>query len=211
MKQVTQQEFIAFLKTKGSAVLGRQLENLSMRMVLGYHEDCYIYEGDLAPGDEWQPEVANLIVVGSLNSSGFINAQSSSEDVEEGGSLWVLGDVECLHFANDYGKSVFVDGNMSVSGLAVNAFEDACLVVTENFICRYFYGSDIWVEGGGKIEIEYGIGYGLPIGYEDAEAQAVYPRHDEESSRALLGFPDGCHPDGLIDKIRSREEFFSKV
>jgi hypothetical protein len=100
---------------------------------------------------------------------------------------------------------------MSVSGLAVNAFEDACLVVTENFNCHYFYGSDIWVEAGGKIEIEYGKGYGLPIGYADVEAQAVYPRHDGEPSRALLSFSDGFDADSLIDRIRSGEVLFSKV
>jgi hypothetical protein len=212
MKKITSQEFIELLKSTGSPVLLGQLNRFDLDMVLGEYEDmCYVIEGDLHLDDSWQPEVANLIIMGSIHSTGFINSQSSSEEVDEGGSLWVLGDVTCRHFANYYGKSVFVDGSMKVEELAVNAFEDASLVVTGDFDAHYFYGIDIWVEAGGKIDLEYGEGYGLPLGYTDAPAQAIDPKHDKDTSLALLNLPDGREQDALVDQINLHEHFFSKT
>lgn len=209
MKQVTTQEFIDYLKAKGSPFLRSQLERYDIEMVLGDYDDlCYIHEGDLTLGDDWQPAAANLIVAGSILSSSFVNAQSSLGEVDEGGSLWVLGNINCQHFANYYGKTVFVDGDMTASGIVVNAFQDAGLIVIGNFDCHYFYGIDIWVEAGGKIKIEYGEGYGLPIGYTDAPAQAVDPRHSKEESLDLLDLPDGREQNRLVERIVNHEVFF---
>ena len=211
MKQVTTQEFIDYLEEKGGPLLKNQLESYNIEMVLGDYEDmCYIHEGDLMLDTNWQPETANLIIAGSILSSDLVNCQSSHEEVDEGGSLWVLGDMKCQHFANHYGKAVFVDGNMIVSGLAVNAFENSLLIVTQDFECHYFYGIDIWVEAGGKIRIEYGNGYGLPIGYTDASAQSVDPRHSREESLDLLKISDDSDPDSLVDRIKNREVSFEK-
>lgn len=209
MKQVTLEEFIDLLRSRGSAALQAQLARFDLDMVLGDHDDsCCIIEHGLSLEGEWQPPAANLIVMGPLSSSGFIHAQCADEDIDEGGSLWVLGDLACRHFANDYGKSVFVDGNMKVAEIAVNAFQNASLVVTGDFAARYFYGIDIWVEAGGRIEMEYGEGYGLPIGYTDAPAQAIDPTHDKDTSLALLGLPDAREQDALVERIRRQERFF---
>ncbi len=209
MKQVTPEAFIDLLQSRGSAALQAQLARFDLDMALGGHdESCYVIDGGLSLEGDWQPPAANLIVMGPLASSGFVHAQCADEDFDEGGSLWVLGDLDCRHFANDYGKSVFVDGNMKVSEIAVNAFQDASLVVTGDFKARYFYGIDIWVEAGGRIEMEYGEGYGLPIGYTEAAAQAVDPEHDKDTSLALLGVPDGRAQDALVERIRRQERFF---
>jgi hypothetical protein len=56
---------------------------------------------------------------------------------------------------------IAIGGNMKVAGLVMNASEDSALVVNGDFKCYFFYGQDIWVEAAGKIEMEYGVGYGL--------------------------------------------------
>lgn len=59
----------------------------------------------------------------------------------------------------------------------LNAFSDSSLVVIGNLRTRFFYGLDIWAEVGGRVEMDYGEGYCLPLGYRNAAREAQRPRH----------------------------------
>ena len=207
MKNVTAEQFVALLKRHGSAALMKWLDRSDPGML--FRGDAYgVHEGDINLDDKWQPESEHLLVLGSVTSRKSVMATSLSSSSDEGGSLWVLGDLNCKHFTNWYGKAVFVDGNMSVSEIAVNAFEDSCLVVIGDFKAKYYYGSDIWVEAGGDITLEYGVGYALPLGYTDAGKQAVYPRHDKATSMKLMRLRGGSEADALVERINRDEDFF---
>lgn len=184
MHKVTTDRFIEMLRSSGSHKFRSTLARYDLEMLL-YGLECHVQEGDLSLSGDWRPEQANLIVTGAVNCTGLVNLAPTSA-VEEGGSLWIFGNLECTHFANHERKAVFVDGNMRVTGLAVNSFEDAALIVIGSFDAEYFHGNDIWVEAGGAISMAFGKGYGLPLGYTDARRQAVLPRHDVKASLGRL-------------------------
>jgi hypothetical protein len=102
---------------------------------------------------------------------------------------------------------------MNVSGIAVSSFSHSALVVSGNFRCHYFYGVDISVIVGGSINLEYGDGYGEPLGYihsNNALEHAVFPKHDEESSLALLNLTDGeDNANTLVERIKAHEMLFT--
>lgn len=185
MQKVTLEQFVTTLRSSGSSDFRSKTARYDLEMILSHH-DCHIHDGDLSFPHDWQPGQANLIVLGSVNCRGLVNLAPARADVGEGGSLWVFGNFECKHFGNYYRKLLFVDGDMRVCGLAVNAFEDAALVVLGSFEAEYFKGDDVWVEAGGTISIAYGEGYGLPIGHKHPNRQAVWPRYDVKASRARL-------------------------
>jgi hypothetical protein len=55
--------------------------------------------------------------------------------------------------------------------------------------------------------MEYGDGYALPLGYNDAAAQVINPRHKREASLALLNLDDEEGVDELVAKLRRGEHF----
>jgi len=99
------------------------------------------------------------------------------------------------------------------SDIIVNAFEDSSLIVTGSLKTKFFYGKDIWATVGGTADMEYGIGYCLPIGYTNAAAQAVRPRHDKESSTALLAIPDADDDyvgREIVDALKQGQPLFKR-
>ena len=204
MKIVPREEFVALLKSRCSAKLREHLPRYDLSIMLGRGE-CAVHEGDLSLAGNWQPTVDNLLVLGSITCGGLLHA--AREGSEWGGSLWIFGDLRCRHFAGHSGTSVVVDGDLAVAELAVAAFEDATLIVTGDFAARYYYGLDIWVDLGGSASMEYGDGYALPLGYTDAEAQAILPRNDFESSPVQLNLDAGEEGVELVAKLRRSEHF----
>jgi hypothetical protein len=131
------------------------------------------------------------LIVGDLHVDGLIDLRNPYDrGFDEGGLCVILGDVTCTAFANEAGKVTFIDGDIHARDLLINAFGDSSLVVMGALKTRFFYGRDIWAEVGGDVSIDYGEGYCLPIGYRDAAAEAIMPKHDETSSLALLNFED---------------------
>lgn len=200
MRLVPAEQFITTLQSSGSTEYRKVVARYDLRMMLSHYE-CHVHDGDLVLTGDWQPEQANLIVFGSVVCAGLVNFAPASKAVDEGGSIWIFGDLKCEHFANYYRKDVFVDGKMSVAGLAINSFADACLVVLGSFDVGYFYGNDIWVEAGGAISMAYGQGYGLPIGYKDAARHAVLPKHDPRASIERLNSPEMIREKTLLRRL----------
>jgi hypothetical protein len=209
MKKVTAEAFIDVLLNYKSTVLQAQLERLDLERILdSYGNDCWVQDGDIRPDSLWQPTVANLIVIGSIHSSAFVNAQCSTPPTDEGGSLWILGDLTCRCFANYYGKLVYIDGALSVSELAVNSFEDSHLVVGGDLEVFYYHGADCWAEVGGHISMQHGAGYALPLGYTDACAQAVTPTHGTDIYRLVPDDRSQSTEGGMVDLIEHCSPLF---
>ena len=200
MRKVPFEQFIETLHSSGSDAFRKTAAPYDLKMILSDYE-CHIHEGDLSLMGDWQPKQANLIVLGSVACAGLVNLAPTSRTVDEGGSLWIFGHLKCEHFASYYGKGVFVDGDMSVAGLAINAFEHACLVVIGSFDAGYFHGDDVWVEAGGSISMDFGQGYGLPIDYQDAVRQAVRPKHDVHSSLKRLNSGEMSGERALLKRL----------
>lgn len=148
-----------------------------------------IYRGDLNhKGNLFLPGYCTLII-GNVNVDGLFSARNNFEDgFDEGGLLIVLGNITCNHFESHYGKCTFIDGNLYVKEILHNAFEDSSLIITGNLKTKFFYGMDIWAETGGKADMDYGIGYCLPVGYKHAGKEAVSPKHNQKESFEI------CHP-----------------
>lgn len=204
MKVVTRDEFVMLLRTRGSETLQKQLARFDLDMILGRGE-CAVHEGNLTASADWRLTTNNLLVQGAMSCGGLVDIAPDDRGVKGnwGGSLWTLGDLKCRNLANHYGASVVVDGDLNVAELAVSAFGDSMLLVTGNFSTYFYYGLDIWVELGGQAAMEYGDGYALPLGYDNAAAQAIKPRHNRKESLALLNFDDGV--DELVAKLRLNE------
>jgi hypothetical protein len=205
VKIVPRNEFVNLLQTRGSKKLQEHLPRYDVDMILGRGE-CAVHEGGLTQSEDWRLVTPNLLVLGSLSCGGLVDiAPEGSGDW--GGSLWTLGDLKCRNFAGHFGASVIVDGDLIVAELAVQAFEDSMLLVTGDFTARFFYGEDIWAEVGGKAVMEYGDGYALPLGFDNAKAQAVNPRHKRRASLALLNLDDEEGAEELVAKLRRGEHF----
>jgi hypothetical protein len=83
-------------------------------------------------------------------------------------------------------------------------------VVTRDLKTRFFYGRGIWAEVGGVAEMEYGKGHCLPIGYRNAAQEAIRPRHDAETSMALLTVVENgaLIEYELVDKLKHGQPVF---
>jgi hypothetical protein len=205
MKTVSRDEFVALLRSRCSAKLRDNLPRFDVDMILGANEFA-VREGDLVLPADWQRGAVNLLVLGSITCDGLIDVAREGSD-EWGGSLWVFGDLRCRNFAGHYATPVVVDGNLTVTELAVTAFEDSMLLVSGDFTAHFFYGIDIWAEVGGRAVMEYGDGYALPLGYDNAAAQVINPRHTREESLALLNLDEGETSEELVDKMRRGTHF----
>lgn len=197
MQPISEEMLERLVALKGSKALKEQWPRYSVA-----RDRCLLHAGLLEVAGDWEPfravEDYSLIVVDGPVKVGRMLDMVPHPEGDYTGCLLVLGDVTCRDFANYYGGLVVVDGDFDVAGVAVNAFEDSGLVVTKDVRICHFHGYDIWVEFGGRFAVEYGNGYGLPIGWENHRPpSAVFPRHGKESSSANFGFkPDA---DGYID------------
>lgn len=205
MKVVERDVFVALLKSRCSPKLLAQMQKYDLDMMIGRGE-CAVQEGDLTIATDWQPTVDNLLVLGSITCEGLVDVALEGCS-EWGGSLWIFGELKCRHFAGHFGTSVVVDGNLTVSELAVAAFEDSALIVVGDFTAHFYYGDDIWADVGGRAVIEYGNGYALPFGYDNAEAQSVNPKFDLETSLARLNLDGEEMAEELVAKIRLGKHF----
>jgi hypothetical protein len=98
----------------------------------------------------------------------------------------VIGNVTCRSLNNDWAKVTLIDGSLLARDIIIKCYEDSMLRVTGNLKTKFYYGRDIWATVGGGAEMDYGDGYCLPIGYRDAAAEVIWPRHDDETSMDLL-------------------------
>jgi hypothetical protein len=173
-------------------------------------DETLVHRGPLILTGTFRAPAFNTLVLGDVFVEGLVDLDDGHD---EGGLFVALGHVECNSFANTYGKCAFVDGSLEATELVLNAFSDSSLTVIKNLRTRFFYGLDIWAEVGGRIEMDYGEGYCLPIGYRDAARQAIHPRHGSRASRALLNVDhvDEITPHRFLDTIRRGKSVFRAV
>lgn len=173
--------------------------------------DCLIHRGPLAVQGHFEAPGYFTLITGDLTVEGLVDLHNPyDKGFDEGGIFVVLGDLTCHAFANEYGKCSFIDGNLNARDILLNDFGDSCLFVTGDLATRFFYGRDIWAEIGGVASMDYGDGYCLPIGYRNAGAEAMRPRHDEDASLRLLNVEsfDGNETQQMLAMLREGRPVF---
>jgi hypothetical protein len=179
------------------------------RFSLGLDDPCLVHRGPLTVAGHFRAPGYCTLVVGDLTVDGLVDL-TSPEGFDGNGVFIALGNVTCRAFNNDWGKVTLIDGNLAASELVISCYDDSTLVVTRDLKTRFFYGRGIWAEVGGVAEMEYGKGHCLPIGYRNAAQEAIRPRHDAETSMALLTVVENgaLIEYELVDKLKQGQPVF---
>ncbi len=180
-------EFKAVLDASGSQRLAAQLlrfESFDHWIASG----ASIHRGDLTVAGNLKAPAYCTLIDGQLDVAGNLDLRNTW--FQEGGLFIVLGNVTCRHFIGEYGKQVFIDGDLEARDAVLAAFHDSALIVTGGLSTRLFIGCDIAAEVGDGAAMEYGIGMCVPLGGagreyvplngEAATARAVWPEPHEE-------------------------------
>jgi len=153
--------------------------------------DCMVYEGDLTVSGNFTAPAFYTLILGNLVVDGLVSLQNPyDKGFEEGGLFVVAGDVRCRSFSQEFGKVAFIDGDLEASDLILNFHDDASLNVIGTLKTNFFYSAGTWAEVGSGASMEYGVGVCLPLGWTNADLEAIEPRHDEETSLSLLDVDD---------------------
>ncbi|WP_298779485.1 hypothetical protein [uncultured Polaribacter sp.] len=155
-----------------------------------YDQEFQIYFGDIDNDEFLKFDALNIIIIGNIKTKWLNAVNNYTLGYDEGGSIFITGNVDCSYFSNHYGKLIVIGDSLKVNKILDNAFEDSALIIKNNLTTEYFNGLDIWAEAGGFIKIEYGDGYCLPLGYTNAKEQAVKPKNSESESHQFLGIED---------------------
>ena len=181
---ITPAEFCGAVFSQASPVLAREWDRYTVSNPFSWDPDCsVVHRGSVSATSFRAPEF-NTLILGDLNVEGLLDLSAGYE--QGAGTFVVLGNVTCRDMIGERCDQVFVDGDLSVPGLLLNAFPDSSLTVAGSIKTRFFYGWDTWGTVGRGADMDYGDCYCLPIGYADAESEAIRPRHDSRRSRELL-------------------------
>lgn len=210
VRSVTAQEFREALEASpASPALREQLARFVSFAPL-MEQEAALHEGNLEVSGPFRAPGLCTLIVGNLDVDGVVDLRT---DFEEGGLFIVIGNVRCRHFVSEYGKCSFIDGDLEASESIMNGFSDSSLSVIGTLRTRLFIGCDIWAEVGAGAEMEYGVGYCLPIGYRDAAGEAIAPRHgEEETARIVAAGPRAegylLSVDQFVERIRAGQPIF---
>lgn len=181
---ITPAAFCEAVTSKASPLLAREWDRYTVSNPDSWYPDCsLVHRGSVSVASFRAPEF-NTLIFGDLSVEGLLDLSAGYE--QGSGVFVVLGNVTCRDFVGERCDQVFVDGDMTVPGILLNAFSDSSMTVAGCLRTRFFYGWDIWATVGRGAEMEYGDCYCLPVGYDDAASQAIRPRHDTNTSRKLL-------------------------
>jgi hypothetical protein len=192
--------------------LRREWDGLDHGMIFrgDLHDDglCTFHEGDLHVAGNFRAPAANVLVLGDLVVGGQL--ETSCHDADEGGCFIVTGSVETRVLLNRHEKTMIVGGDLTAKDMLFNAFEHTLLYVACSLSTYFYYGLDIWAEFGVRADMEFGIGYCLPLGYTAPGLQAVYPRFDAAHSLRRLALPAGkkATEENVLAMIRSGRPLF---
>lgn len=186
------------------------LDNYQTSVGQAYDEtdenEFQIYIGDIENDKTLTFDALNLLVIGNIKAKWLNTTNNDELGYDEGGSLFVTGSVDCEYFSSHYGKLIVIGKSINVNKILNNAFQDSALIVQNDLTTEYFNGIDIWAEVGGKVNMKYGEGYCLPIGYTDAVKQWIKPIYNEQQSLDFLGINEndedfGAYTEYLVNKI----------
>jgi hypothetical protein len=173
-------------------------------------QEAVVHEGDLEVSGSFRAPGLCTLIAGNLDVDGVVDLRTN---FEEGGLFVVIGNVRCRHFISEYSKCSFIDGDLEAAESIMNGFSDSALSVIGTLRTRLFIGCDIWAEVGAGAEMEYGVGYCLPIGYRNAAAEAIRPRHGEEETAGIVAAAPRSEGyllrvDQFVDRIRAGQPIF---
>jgi hypothetical protein len=200
---ISPEAFCAAIAEQGSAAVRREFARYDVADPATWGTiEARVHDGPLTFHAGFTAPALQTLVLGDLFVEGCVDTDDGHD---HGGLFVVIGNVECDQFIGHFGKCVFIDGNLEVTQIILNAFEDSSLSVTGNLRTRFFYGWDMCGEVGGYADMEYGHGYCLPFGHSDATRQMIKPRHDVETSLRLLAIEKPGEDIGfdLVDLVRA--------
>lgn len=154
--------------------------------------DFQLFIGDLVSDSPLLIDNKNLLVVGNIKTPWLSN-------IEEGGALIVIGNIECDYYNHCWERVGLISGNFVVNKLTVNAFQDSSLFVLGDLKTEFYYGDGIWITVAGNVEIEYGIGHCL--GLNDTK-KVFRPKNNKTKSLAYLNWTEKMEVYDCIELIR---------
>jgi hypothetical protein len=207
---VTREQFFAAIATSApSTVFETVLARIDHNMLFSDRPEAnyLVLHEPLVLLENFSPPGFHTLIIGNLIVNGLVDLHY--RDADEGGSFVIIGNVSCNAFANDYSKGTIIDGDLNARDFIVNAYEDSGLWVTKNLKTKFFFGKDVWAEVGGHVDMEYGDGYCLPIGYTNASEEAIRPRHDVETSLQLLDMDtQSLKPRQFVERLARGQSIF---
>lgn len=192
--------------------LQRAWNNVDHTMIFGGPSGgrtfCAIHDGDLDLGEDFKAPAYHVLVRGNLIVDGVVDTNVTEGD--EGGSFIVTGNLRCMVFINHSGKVGIVGGELTARDMLFNTVEETMLYVGGAIRTYFFLGWDTWAEFGTEAEMQYGIGYCLPLNHYESSAAAVRPHFDETASLNRLAMPGMRERsnDTMLDHLRSGRPIF---
>lgn len=158
----------------------------------------------------FKPPASCTMIVGDLTVEGVVDVGPGTD---EPGLFIVLGNVTCRSLLGGDNVIILVDGHLEAKEAIVNGFEHASLSVMRTLRTKLFVGEDIWAEVGDGAVMEYGCGYCLPLGYGDAQHQAIGPIKGKAETLAIVSVPPRptgyfLSSDAFAEAIRASEAIF---
>ena len=167
----TPKEFLAELKKRPDLSDELEIEDLTRDP-----EDNYIiYHGDLISEGAIEFGVTNVIVMGKVKAK-VLSLSNEKSGLDEGGSFFAYGDVECDYFENHYGKMTVIAGSLTVHKILNADYDDSVLFIHKDVTAEYFHCPMVWINAKGKAKFTYGEGSCLPL------VDEIYDDHDNATT-----------------------------
>ena len=201
--KATLAEFHAALAASSSERLKEQLRRfVSFDHWIAF--EAALHHGDLTISGSLKVPAYCTLIDGQLDVSGDLDLRNPG--IEEGGLFAALGIVSRNRLIGEYGKCVFIDGDIEAREAVITGFHDSSLVVCGGLSTRLFIGCDIAAEVGDGAVMDYGVGTCVPLGGLATPAQAVAPRNDEAATARAV-WPESKEDGYLFDA----EQFIARI
>ncbi|MBL8565525.1 MAG: hypothetical protein JNM89_07415 [Hyphomicrobiaceae bacterium] len=202
-RKATLAEFHAMLAASSSERLAAQIRRfMSFDHWIAF--DAAVHHGDLELAGSLQAPAYCTLIDGQLDVAGNLDLRNPG--IEEGGLFIVLGNVTCNRLIGEYGKCVFIDGDVEAREAIITGFHDSSLVVCGGLSTRLFIGCDIAAEVGDGAVMDFGVGTCVPLGGFEVSGHKVAPLNDEAATARAV-WPEPKQEGYLFDA----EQFVARI
>jgi len=174
-------------------------EKIDWNTIFNEHYKYTVYKGDIVDDELLTIKHDNLIVLGNIQTP-WLNGAGGIE----GGTLFVLGNVVCDFFNNNWGKFCLINGSLKVNDILLNAFQDSSLYCLSDLQADFFFGKDIWATVKGQIDIDYGIGYCMPLEHKNDTLEVIKPKKSKQESFLHLEIDNSADIYDIIEIMKKR-------
>ena len=162
LKLVNRDEFLTEL-SKHSELWDYFKDNIDQEKAVSNEGDMdnefAIYRGDITDNISLNMEAFNMLFIGNIEST-LIDSDTDDLGWDEGGSLFITGNVECDYFNGHYGKTTIIGGDLTVKKVLNCGFQDSTSFVLVNLQAKFNYIGDTPFTSLIKTNIENEFYYG---------------------------------------------------